>query len=611
MASYHRVIGIDLGTTFSVVAAYSFDKQDIVVIPNRLNESTTPSVVFIGVDGKVAVGKSAKQKQLRHPQGVLVEVKRMMGEKNADGSHKMVKLRSRQYYPEQISAYILKELKSCAEKMIGEPVHDAVITVPAYFKESQKNATHEAAKIAGLNPRLIINEPTAAAVAYGLESDEDDPIFIIYDFGGGTFDVSIVRVIDEVDTVEVLGTGGDAHLGGGDIDQLLVDWFLKNLAHQVGHDIQPDDKLIGKLRLRAEQIKIDLCNEQSDQEFFVEHPVRGLEEASYILTVAEFNSLVNPLIERTLTEIDVAIASAAQNHALSMDDVDAFILVGGSSKNPFVVEKLKARYKKPVKMDLNPDEIVAIGAATVAKNYSPSKAVEIKDGAQLEIEENANGEEQLTSTNIKDVVSHTLGVGLKDDVYDPLIPKDSVIPHSVVRGGYTTAEDNQTSIYVPVYQGDHAQASVNHKLGSVVIDNLTPEPKGFHKFEITFALDMDGIFTGQVKHSQTNRTMPITLDRGQDALTEKKRIELAEVVNQGVIGSGTTAVPENQSGSQDKVEQLITKARAAINSLPVSKRQEVEATLNQLIADKEVGNHEGVGAAVINLTMLLIDIPAE
>jgi molecular chaperone DnaK len=476
MGSFHRVIGIDLGTTFSVVASYNFDKQDIKVIPNRQNEPTTPSVVYISPSGEVSVGKAAKAKQARDPDGVLFEVKRIMGEWNEDGSKKMAIVGGKAYDPEHISAYILKELKSNAERLIGEPIHDVVITVPAYFKEPQKNATLEAAKIAKLNPRRIINEPTAAALAYGLESDEVET-FIVYDFGGGTFDVSIVRV-ESQDTVEVLGTGGNAHLGGGDIDQLLIDWVLDKMKAEFGRDFTDDKKLLGRLRLAAEEVKINLCNEGSSQEFSLVHPAADIDEASYTISLREFERMIQPILEKTFREVDVALGSAAKNNDITMDDIEAFILVGGSSKIPAVNRLLQERYRKPIKANLNPDEIVAIGAARMAQNFEPSTGAQIKDDAPLEIDRTAVDAKEIINTNIKDVVSHTLGVGLVDDVYDSLISKDSVIPNRVQRRGYTTAEDYQTSIYVPVYQGDAKKASMNAKLGELVIQNITPEPKG-------------------------------------------------------------------------------------------------------------------------------------
>jgi molecular chaperone DnaK len=588
------VIGIDLGTTYSVVAAYNFDKQDVLVIPTRQNERTTPSVVYISPKREVVVGKSAKKKLSQDPSGVIFEVKRMMGE-NAKGSGKaMAAAAGQEFDPEFISAHILKELKACAEKMIGEPVHDAVITVPAYFRESQKNATREAAKLARLNPRLIMNEPTAAAVAYGLESGERQT-FVVYDLGGGTFDVSVVRIENEK-TVEVLGTGGNARLGGGDIDQKITDWILAKMKAEHGRDFSKDGKLVGKLRLVAEEAKIDLANQGAAQEITMDSPTPEIDSIAYTLTVEEFDAMCRPLLDRTMQEVDVALKSAKDQHGLELDDVDAFILVGGSSKIPAVARLLSDRYKKPIKSNLNPDEIVAMGAARMALNYDPSLAAEILDNVALKIDKSAAVPEAMANTNIKDVVSHTMGVGLVDDVYDPLIPKDHVIPHKVVRGGYTTAKDNQTTISVPVYQGDAAQASANTKLGEVVIEGLTPEAKGTHRFEITFALNADGIFQGEIKHLQTGKVTPIKLKR-EGGYSEKKRVDLAEMVSQGVI------VPRPVPA--DPVAQLVLSAHEILPSLPANKQREVLELIARVTDARARDDSAALGAAVSVLTTII------
>jgi molecular chaperone DnaK len=608
MGNYHRVIGIDLGTTFSVVAAYNFDKHDVKIIPNRQNQSTTPSVVYIAPNGEVSVGRSAREKLVRHPEGVIFEVKRKMGEKKGE-TKMMASARNQQLDPETISAFILKELKACAEKFIGEPIHDAVITVPAYFKEPQKNATREAAKIAKLNPRLIINEPTAAAVAYGIESGEAQN-FIVYDLGGGTFDVSIIRIEDE-NTVEVLGTGGNAHLGGGDIDQMIVEWILEKMKNQFGRDFSSDKKLLGRLRLRAEQVKIDLCNTKADQEFFLENPAPGIDEICYNLSTATFETMIRPLLEKTFTEVDVALNSAAGKHAITMDDIDSFILVGGSSKIPAVQKLLREKFRKPIKTNLNPDEIVAMGAARMALDYKPSKAAVIKDDEALQIDREGVEPHEIDSTNIKDVVSHTLGVGLVNDVYDSLIPKDSVIPHRIERDGYTTSEDNQTSIYVPVYQGDNKKASLNNKLGEVIISNLKPEPIGVHKFQITFALDADGIFYGEVKHLQTGEIKSIKLYRGEAQITEKKRIDLAEIVDKGIVNVGSTGTGEVVStpgipGGDQKIELMVIQARALLLKLPEDKRYELEMTLKVLEEARKSNDFSKLSTAFVNLSTILM-----
>lgn len=594
MAGYHRVIGIDLGTTYSVVAAYNFDKSDVLVIPNRQNERTTPSVVYVSPKKEVSVGKSAKKKLTQDPGGVIFQVKRMMGEVTPGTGKAMASAAGQEFDPEFISAHILKELKACAEKMIGAPVHDAVITVPAYFRESQKNATREAAKLARLNPRLIMNEPTAAAVAYGLESDQKQT-FVVYDLGGGTFDVSVVRIENEK-TVEVLGTGGNARLGGGDIDQKITEWILAKMQSEHGKDFSKDTKLLGKLRILAEEVKIDLCNQSSPQEVVLDSPTPDIDQISYTLSVEEFESMVRPLLDRTLVEVDIALKSAKDQHELELDDIDAFILVGGSSKMPGVQKLLAAKYKKEIKANLNPDEIVAMGAARMALNYDPSLGAEILDGVDLKIDKSGAVPSEMANTNIKDVVSHTMGIGLIDDIYDPLIPKDHVIPHKVVRGGYTTAKDNQTSIQVPVYQGDHAQASHNTKLGEVVIDGLTAEPKGAHRFEITFALNADGIFQGEIKHLQTGQVKPIKLKR-EGGHSEKKRVDLAEMVSQGTI------VP--RAAPADPVAQLVLSAHEILPTLPAGKQREVLDLIAKLTQARAKEDHESLGAAVSALTTLV------
>jgi molecular chaperone DnaK len=603
MAEYHRVVGIDLGTTFSVVAAYNFDKQDVKVIPNRQNEPTTPSVVYIAPDGRVSVGRAAREKLAREPRRVIFEAKRLMGEQE-DGRKAMVHAEGLEVDPEVVSAHILRELKACAEKFIGEPIHDAVITVPARFKEPQKNATREAAKIAKLNPRLIINEPTAAAVAYGLDSGEAQT-FVVFDFGGGTFDVSVVRIQDE-QTVEILGTGGDPHLGGGDIDQKIVDWALAKLRAKYGQDFGGNERLVGRLRLLAEKAKINLCNEKQPQDFVIEFPTPEFDECTFVLDPAEFQGMIDPLLARAAAEVDLALASAKEGHDLTLDDIDAFILVGGSSRIPRVEQVLRERYRKPIKSNLNPDEIVAMGAARMALNYEPSQAAVIEDDKPIQIDQTATRPpEEMANTNIKDVVSHTLGIGLKDDVYDPLIPKDHIIPHRVVRKGYTTAEDNQTSIYVPVFQGDNPKASANFQLGKVVIDGLAPLPKGSHQFQVTFALDADGIFTGDVLHHQTNQVTKIELDRGQGQLTQKKRIELAQMVETGMIAATPAAGPGKPAAGGNPFEQLIAEAHSRLPTLRADRQRELADALAQLEQAMASNDARSVPMLVAQLTILL------
>jgi molecular chaperone DnaK len=608
MSDYHKVIGIDLGTTFSVVAVYVLGKSEVVVIPNPRNHRTTPSIVYIGKTGQISVGEAAREKLARDPGGVIIEAKRKMGERDASGGKQMISASGREFEPEFISACILRELKNYAEKYVGEPIHDAVITVPAYFKEPQKNATREAARLAGLNPRLIVNEPTAAAVAYGLDDDEDST-FIVYDFGGGTFDVSVVRVRNGHE-FDILGTGGDSHLGGGDIDQLIIDWALAKMRAEHGRDFGDDAKLVGRLRIEAERVKINLCNQDAEQEFFVENPTKEIEQISYFLGPGEFQRMLRTILDRTTEQVEVAMESAAKGHGLSFDDVDAFVLVGGSSKIPYVRKVLAEKFKKPIKSDLNPDEIVAIGAARLAVDYPPSKGAELNEDVPLQLDHQARAPEVLNDAQIKDVVSHTLGIGLKNDVYDALIEKDKYIPHKVTRAGYTTAEDNQTSVLIPVYQGDNPKASLNYQLGEAVIDGLAPAPVGTHRFDITFALDADGIFFGEVFHHQTNVRKEIKLQRGQDALVAKRRVALANAVASGFVAvdpetgtGGAAGTPVTEGG--DRITELIQEAQRRLSSLPFAAQTELNQALMQLVLAKGNNNLQEQGLAVLKITSVL------
>ncbi len=597
MSKYHRVVGIDLGTTYSVVATFNHDRKDILVIPNAKmnNERTTPSVVYVSAQGDVEVGKGAKKKLETDPKGVIYEVKRIMGEKNADGTKRMAVARGREIDPEAVSAHILRVLKLSAEKAIGEPVYDAIITVPAYFLEPQKNATKEAARMAGLNVRKLINEPTAAALAYAADSEEVQN-FLVYDFGGGTFDVSVVRM-DEATHGDVVGTGGDSHLGGGDIDESIVKWALGKMQAEHGKDFSGDVKLRGRLRTAAEDVKIRLCAlaDGGSVDFELAYPTPGVDAISYPLTTVEFERQIQPYLARTLAQVDRALESS-KTKGVTIDDIGSIILVGGSSKIPAVSRVLKERYGKPIRSNLNPDEIVAMGAAIDAAGLPPSLGVELADDAEIRIDKTAVPKERLESTEFRDVVSHTLGIGLKDNVYDPLIPKDQFIPHKVVRGGYTTAEDNQTSIYVPIFQGDNPKADKNHRIGKVVIHGLSAEPQGHHKFEITFALDESGLFDGQVRNVTTN-AIPVKaeLDRGHGQITEKKRMEIGALVAQGKIAMQPA----------DPIDQLVLRATEAMAALTPAKQREVTDLLVKLSQARATQDEQAKAGAITALTLFL------
>jgi molecular chaperone DnaK len=380
------------------------------------------------------------------------------------------------------------------------------------------------------------------------------------------------------------------------------------MRKQFGRDFSMDAKLIGKLRLRAELVKINLCNEGNPQELILESPTAGIDEINYTITPAEFELMCKPILDKTMRQIDVAIESAAKTSSLRGDEIDAFVLVGGSSKIPAVSRLLKERYKKTVKADLNPDEIVAMGAARFAASFTPSLAPEISDAAPRLDTTAGPVSAELANTNIKDVVSHTLGIGLIDDIYDSLIPKDHVIPHRVVRGGYTTARDNQTSIFVPVFQGDNPKASQNSQIGTVVIDGLSPESKGSHQFTITFALDANGIFEGSIQHVQKGTITPIKLDRADVGLTQKKRVELAAVLDSGQLPPAPTGAPPPAMGAapaaDDPVDSLVQQASTLVQTLPADKQREMLDAIHKVIQARASG--VGVAGAVATLTALVM-----
>jgi molecular chaperone DnaK (HSP70) len=323
--------------------------------------------------------------------------------------------------------------------------------------------------------------------------------------------------------------------------------------------------------------------------------------------------MVRPILERTRQQVDVAMESAGKRHQLTWDDVDAFILVGGSSKMPYVKQLLTEAYKKPIKSDLNPDEIVSIGAARLAVDYPPSQGVDIHGEQEIKIDKDAPVPSQLDSglidTQIKDVVSHTLGIGLKGDVYDPLIEKDKYIPHKVTRKGYTTAEDNQSSIYIPVFQGDNPKASLNYQLGDVVIAELTPAPVGTHRFEVTFALDQDGVFFGEVLHQQTGLRKEIKLQRGQGALVEKRRVDLADALDKGnvTVADASTSSTNGHTPPKtgDRVSELVEQSQRVLDSLPANEQAELSDALAHLVMAKANNNQKDQTNAVLRITSVL------
>ncbi|MBM3499321.1 MAG: molecular chaperone DnaK, partial [Armatimonadetes bacterium] len=455
-----KAIGIDLGTTNSVVAVVQ--AGDPTVITNAEGSRLTPSVVAFSKTGERLVGQPAKRQAVLNPERTVASIKRKMGTRDR------TTIDGKEYTPEQISSMVLEKLKREAENYLGEPVKQAVITVPAYFNDTQRTATKQAGEIAGLEVLRIINEPTAAALAYGHQVEKKEATILVYDLGGGTFDVSILDVevdksSEERDFYEVKATSGDTQLGGDDFDERLVDFIAEEFRREQGIDLRKDRQALQRLREAAEKAKCELSTTVQTQlslPFITSVEGEGPKHLEMTLTRAKFEELIHDLIEKTTVAIDQALKDAK----LTKDDIDEVIMVGGSTRIPAVQELVRNRLGKEPKRGINPDEVVAVGAAIQANILSEGT------GAQMVL---------------VDVTPLTLGVETKGDVFDALIERNTAIPTKVSRV-YTTAADFQPTVEIHVLQGERAHASQNKSLGRFHLDGIPPAPAGMPQVEVTF-----------------------------------------------------------------------------------------------------------------------------
>ena len=497
-----KVIGIDLGTTNSVVAV--MEAGDPVVIPNSEGGRITPSVVAVSKSGERLVGTVAKRQAVTNPDNTIYSVKRLMGRKfedvevqrdislmgykieRADNGDAQVAMGGRSYSPPEVSAMILQKLKADAEAYLGETVTEAVITVPAYFNDAQRQATKDAGKIAGLEVLRIINEPTAASLAYGLDKKGEE-VIAVYDLGGGTFDISILELGEG--TFQVKSTNGDTHLGGDDFDQRVIDFLVTEFKREQGIDLKQDRMALQRLKEAAEKAKIELSSAQQTEVNlpFITADAEGPKHMAITITRAKLEQLVGELVENTL----VPLKAALQDAGLTAAQIDEVVLVGGQTRMPLVQEKVRQFFGKEPHKGVNPDEVVAIGAAIQAGVLKG----EVRDVLLL------------------DVTPLTLGIETLGGVATPLITRNTTIPTSKSQV-FSTAADNQPSVEIHVLQGERAMAQDNKSLGRFILDGILPAPRGVPQVEVTFDLDANGILNVSARDKATGKEQKITITAG-------------------------------------------------------------------------------------------------
>ena len=555
-----KIIGIDLGTTNSCVAV--MEGGEPVVIANSEGARTTPSVVGFTKTGDRLVGQVAKRQAITNPDNTVSSIKRQMGT-----DHK-VTLNGKEYTPQQVSAMILQKLKADAEAYLGETVTDAVITVPAYFNDSQRQATKDAGTIAGLNVRRIINEPTAAALAYGVDKEDDQKI-MVYDLGGGTFDVSIIEMGDGV--TEVLATNGDTHLGGDDFDQRIIDWMADAFQTENGIDLRKDKMAAQRLKEAAEKAKIELSSAMSSQINlpFITADATGPKHLDMTLTRAKFNELTADLVDRTMTPVRKAL----QDAGLRASDLKKVLMVGGSTRIPAVYDAVKKELNCEPFKGINPDECVAVGAA-------------IQGGV-------LNGEKK--GLLLLDVTPLSLGIETLGGVCTKIIDRNTTIPTHKSQV-FSTAADNQPSVEVNVLQGEREFARDNKSLGVFHLDGIAPAPRGVPQIEVTFDIDANGIVKVSAKDLGTGKEQNITITASTNMSKEDIDKAVKEAEQFAADDKKKREEVDIRNGADQMVFQTEKMQKENGDKLPADVKSDAEAKLADLKTAVQSGNVDDIKA---------------
>jgi molecular chaperone DnaK len=571
-----KIIGIDLGTTNSCVAVMEGDKTK--VIENSEGDRTTPSIVAFTGDGEILVGQSAKRQAVTNPSNTLFAIKRLIGRRHddavvakdvdmvpykivrADNGDAWVDVNGKKMAPPEISAKVLQKMKKTAEDYLGEAVTEAVITVPAYFNDSQRQATKDAGRIAGLEVKRIINEPTAAALAYGMDKKRGDQKIAVYDLGGGTFDISIIEIaeVDGEHQFEVLSTNGDTFLGGEDFDKRIIDFLVETFKHEQGVDLRNDPLALQRLKEAAEKAKIELSSgQQTDINLpYITADQTGPKHLNVKLTRSKYESMVEDLIERTVEPCRIALKDAG----LSASDVNEVILVGGQTRMPKVQEKVKAFFNKEPRKDVNPDEAVAIGAA-------------IQGGV-------LGG--QVKDVLLLDVTPLSLGIETLGGVMTKIIDKNTTIPTSASQV-FSTAEDGQTAVTVHVLQGERERAGSNKSLGRFDLTDIPPAPRGVPQIEVSFDIDANGILNVSAKDKATGKKQSITI-RASSGLSDD---EIQRMVKDAEAHAEEDKRFHELVTARNQAESLIHATRKSMTDLGDKLQDDEKSGIEAAIKDLE------------------------